>query len=320
MVVAIYVAVIGVCLWTLHAQRKNASSKQSSLRKVALTFKNDKEGIDNSCSFDTDVIPFVIDNSASCIICNDRNQFVENLRAQESFVETSHGTACSNYVGTIRICLTMDKETTMQYHITGAIYAPHSPFNILGIPFFGSFLGQDNTSYPTQDDNGTYIISSASRSHFIWDHGKQECHFCHNKRSLPILFHKTGNNYFGAFYTWITRLYRGSVQYAFSSAYSVIPDEDTPLCSRKGGRRLSNNDALPIPASDIDSSLPARSSYQFEPDKSLPMFTTQMPSHEGATSVVTPKSDFQFGQDVLYNDGAGNQERVVYKGTTPDGL
>jgi hypothetical protein len=110
------------------------------------------------------------------------------------------------------------------------------------------------------------------------------------------------------------------VHFAFSSAYSVIPDEDTPLRSSKGGRRLSNDDASPLPASDIDSSLPACSSYPFEPDKSLPTFTTPMPSHKGAKSVVTPKSDFELGQDVLYTNGAGNQERVVYEGATPDGL
>ncbi len=133
---------------------------------------------------------------------NDRSQLVGNLWTQESSVETSHGIACSNYVGTIRICLTMDEGLTIKYHIPSAIYAPDSPFNILGIPFFGSFLGQDNTHYPTQDDNGTYIISSASRSHFIWDHGKHKRHFCHDKRSLPILFLETGNNSFGAFCSW----------------------------------------------------------------------------------------------------------------------
>jgi hypothetical protein len=43
-VVAVNVAVLGVCLWTLHAQRRNASLKQSSLKKVALTSKNAKGG------------------------------------------------------------------------------------------------------------------------------------------------------------------------------------------------------------------------------------------------------------------------------------
>ncbi len=162
----------------------------------------------------------MINNSATCIIYNDRSQFVENLRAQVSSVETSHGTACSNYVGTIRIKLTTDEGTTIQYHIPGAIYAPDSPFNILGIPFFRSFLGQDNMPYPTQDDNGTYIISSASHSPFIWDHGQHEHHFCHNERSLPILFLETGKNYFDAFCTRVTRLYRNLVHYAF---FLLIP-------------------------------------------------------------------------------------------------
>ena len=32
-----------------------------------------------------------------------------------------------------------------------------------------------------------------------------------------------------------------------------------------------------------------------------------------------PDSDFVLGQDILYTDDVGNQERVVYKGATPDG-
>jgi hypothetical protein len=199
-----------------------------SQRNHSLTSKNAKEGTNISCSFDTDEILFVINNSATCIICNDRSQFVGNLRAQESSVEILHGTACSNYVGMILICLTMDEGMTMEYTIPSATYAPDSPFNILGIPFFGSFLGQDNTPYPTQDNDSIYIISSTSRSHFIWDHGKHECHFLHNKRNLPILFLETGNNYFGAFCTPMTKLYRDSAHYAFFSAYSIIPDEHSP--------------------------------------------------------------------------------------------
>jgi hypothetical protein len=68
----------------------------------------------------------------------------------------------------------------MQYHIPDAIYNPKSPFNILGIPFFGRFLGREVSPYPTSNDDGTYIQSSASRSHFVWDHGKHEHHFMHD--------------------------------------------------------------------------------------------------------------------------------------------
>ncbi len=37
------------------------------------------------------------------------------------------------------------------------------------------------------------------------------------------------------------------------------------------------------------------------------------------SQVVTPDSDFALGQDVLYTDDCGNQERLVYEGATPDG-
>ncbi len=104
-----------------------------------------------------------------------------------------------------------------------------------GNQFFWSFLGKDNTPYPTQANDGTYIISLASCSNFTWDHGKYERHFCHDERSLPILFYETGYNYFGAFCTRVIRLYRDSVHYAFCLAYLVIPDKEISLRSCKGG-------------------------------------------------------------------------------------
>ena len=38
------------------------------------------------------------------------------------------------------------------------------------------------------------------------------------------------------------------------------------------------------------------------------------------TTMVTPDTDFQLGQDVLFTDGKGSQARVVYKGAMLDGL
>ncbi len=49
-------------------------------------------------------------------------------------------------------------------------------------------------------------------------------------------------------------------------------------------------------------------------------FATPISSHKGIKLVVTPESDFELGQDILYTDGEGNQERVAHKGATPDGL
>jgi hypothetical protein len=87
----------------------------------------------------------------------------------------------------------------MQYHISNAIYNPNFPFNILGILFFGKFLGREDVPYPTSNNDGTYIQSSASCSRFVQDHGKHERHFIHDDQCLPVLHLNTGLNYYQAF-------------------------------------------------------------------------------------------------------------------------
>jgi hypothetical protein len=152
----------------------------SRLSLVSLATSEIQECTDFSFSFDSDGLLFVIDNSAICIICNNRMQFVGDLQAERSSVETTHGSASTDYVGTISLTVTTNKRDRMQYHIPDAMYNPNSPFNILGIPFFGKFLGREDAPYPTSNGDGTYIQSSASCSHFAWNHGKHEHHFMHN--------------------------------------------------------------------------------------------------------------------------------------------
>jgi hypothetical protein len=79
----------------------------------------------------------------------------------------SHGSVSTDCVGTISLTITTNDGERMQYHIPNAIYNPNSPFNILGIPIFGKFLGLEDTPYPTSDNDGTYIQSSASCSCFV---------------------------------------------------------------------------------------------------------------------------------------------------------
>ena len=149
---------------------KHAAFPQDSptrFSRVSLATSELQESPDNSFSFDSDGLPFVIDNSATCIICNDRAQFVGNLRAKKSSVETTHESASTDYVGTISLTLTTDDREKLQYHIPDAIYDPNSPFNILGIPFFGRFLGWGDLLCPTSDDDGTYVQSSAMRSRLV---------------------------------------------------------------------------------------------------------------------------------------------------------
>ncbi len=251
-----------------------ASSADKPALKASFATVDPQEGTGNSFSFDSDGLPFVIDNSATCIICNDRSQFVGHLRAEKSSIETTNGSASAEFVGTISQTLNTDNGEELQYHIPGAIYDPNSPFNILGIPFLGCFLGRNDSPTPTSDDDGTYVQSSAKKSRLVWDHGKYERNFIHDERSLPILHLNTGSKYYQAFCSRVGRVYDDIIHYAFSSSHSLIPNNvETPLRSR-----------------------------------------------EGVSQMVTPDSDFVLGQDVLYTDDIGNQERVVYEGATPDGL
>ena len=62
----------------------------------------------------------------------------------------------------IAVRLMTDAGQTFKYHVPNAIYDPNSPFNILGIPFLGDYIGAKDT-VPTRDDDGTYARSSASK-------------------------------------------------------------------------------------------------------------------------------------------------------------
>ena len=183
--------------------------------------------------FDSDGIQFVIDNSATCIICkNDRSLFVGPMRIQHTSVETTHGTASSLYAGTIAIRLTTDAGNTFEYHIPNATYDPNSPFNILGIPFLGVYFGAKDTVL-NRDDNGTYVQSSISKTTVVWDHGQHSRDFTHDAHSLPVLTLDTVVEYFQTFCTRVCRKYEDTVHFAFSSAHSIIIEEPmTPLHSQ----------------------------------------------------------------------------------------
>jgi len=199
-IVLINIALVAYGFWAIrrHKQKQPVGAKRAALASSDLT---QQSGDDKTQFFDTDGIPFVIDNSATCIICNDRSQFVGNLRAETTSVETSHGSADSDYVGTITIRLTTDVGDTMAYQIPNAIYNPSSPFNILGIPYLGKFFGTTNP-IPSYDDDGTFVHSSATRTHFVWDdHGKHERSFTHDNHLLPVLTLESGVGYFHAFCT-----------------------------------------------------------------------------------------------------------------------
>jgi hypothetical protein len=191
-----------------------------------------QECLDTSQSFDSVGIPFVIDNCAICIICNDRSQFVGPLRVQHTSVETTHVQPVRRMLVQLLFISRRMQGKRSKYHVPNAIYDPNLPLNILGIPFLGDHFGAKDT-VPTRGDDGSYVRSSASKTTFMWDHGQHSRDFTHDAQSLPVLTLDIGVGYFQALCTRVRRQYEDTIHFAFSSAHSILTDEPTtPLRSR----------------------------------------------------------------------------------------
>ena len=125
-------------------------------------------------SYDTDGIPFIIDNLAICILCNVRSLFIGKLKAEPTITKSADGQVCKqHYIGTCRLKFSDNANVTRSYDIPGCIYDPDTSFNIIGIPVLEEYFG-DKASGPQSnfEDNGAMILSSGGRSLFKWDHGK----------------------------------------------------------------------------------------------------------------------------------------------------
>ena len=105
----------------------------------------------------------------------------------------------------------------------GCVFDPATPINILGVPALGTFFGNNANAGSPYDEDGTTIKSGATRSHFIWDHGKHERNFMHGPILMPDLHLYVGNGYFNVFCTIIHKILRDKMHYTFSSAYLIDP-------------------------------------------------------------------------------------------------
>lgn len=257
--------------------RKRAQMRPRRHTCLANSLAEDSNGPVN---FDSDGITFIIDNSATVIMCNDRSMFPGELRKVRSAVETAYGVGVSTYVGTIRIRLTTDEGISMTYDIEGAVYDPKSNFNILGVPCLAAHFAKDELGDQAfegdQFDEGTHIHSRATRSTLTWDHGKHQRSFMHGTSNLPELALNTGEGYFQAFCTRVEIFYRDKIHYAFSSSRTFEPEDE-----------LDDEDLETMVFEDQD-----------EPQ------------------VI---GDFELGTNLVYTDGQGGVESVVYEGESSTG-
>jgi hypothetical protein len=195
------------------------------------------ENIDPSylTSWDTDGLYFCVDNSATCIICNDRSMFIGDLSPSKAEVLTSNGQNVPPQEGTLRLVLEDDTGVQHQYDIPGALYDPESPFNLLGVPFFSKYFGDAETM-------GTKIESGCHRSNFVWDHGKHERHFTHGIDCLPMLQVNTGQSYFKAFCTRVGRFYNDNIKFSLRAQRRVQFDIRQPQESSAKRRKYYSQD------------------------------------------------------------------------------
>ena len=175
-------------------------------------------------AWDTDGLLFVVDNSSTAIICNTRKFFTGNLTHTKIILETAEEMRdCTKLVGTVRLVLTDNTKEHHAYEITGYIFDPYSPINILGILPLGKYLNYIVDVQKSCDDDGNTIKSGATKSHFVWYHGRHKWHFIHSSSHMPEMNVFVGNGYYNYFCTCIHKFLKYKVHYAFFSAYSIEP-------------------------------------------------------------------------------------------------
>jgi hypothetical protein len=78
-IVMIFSSVLFSAALRIHRHAVTSCKSPSRLSAFSLATSEIQEVTDFSFSFGSDGLPFVINNSTTCIICNDQMQFVGNL-------------------------------------------------------------------------------------------------------------------------------------------------------------------------------------------------------------------------------------------------
>ena len=308
--------------WSLPS---NGTSAKRRKRRHHVAFATSSPALrgSESVSFETDGIPFIVDNSATCIITNDRSLFPGKLVPVQVQVDTvASSTSRQRYQGTIRLELVDDGNVKHVYDIPGAIYDPASNFNLLGIPTLADFFN-DRNSLPGDDVDcdGTTVKSSGCRSRLVWDHGQHMRTFTHGDSALPELLLYQGSGYFAAFCSRLRRQYDDNVAFAFSSAFSISPNhvEDPALVSddeeSEDEGDASHRNTGHAATQSVDSVEDLEWFTPPPPPSDLPP-----PFPSPRPPISPPSNSFELGMSLTFSDGAGKSETVVYEGVMPDGL
>ena len=144
----------------------------------------------NSHLFDTDSNTIIVDNSANCILWNQKSDFIKDTYislqgASTTGITSATGQGVPIGVGTLEVGWYDDSKNYHKYQLSNVYHVPTSPVNILGLSMFSKILGDYHAG-------GTRINSSGKDSIFTWDHGKFSRTFTHSESHMPELIVNDG--------------------------------------------------------------------------------------------------------------------------------
>ncbi len=145
---------------------------------------------------------------------------------------------------------------------------------------------------------------------FQWDHGKHQWHFKHGNTFLPELLTNKGEKYFIAFCTRISKFVDDKIKYAFSSVFTTSPD------SIPQPNVIPNDDNDEM--NEVQWNTPAHV-HQNEQTNKCVCFSKSIKPPKPILQ-KTPEIEFKLGMNIIFKDGTGKSEHVVYKGATASGL
>ncbi len=145
--------------------------------------------------FDPDAMIFVMDNSATGHICNDRSLFVGDLSKSLESVETCVGKMRGVQSGTIKITWVDDSGGKHTHHLEDVQFIPSSSVNILSIRRLAEHFGARQTG-ELDRNRETKIETDYDRSIFTFDHGRFTVTFQIAPSGLPEMCVNEGYNRF----------------------------------------------------------------------------------------------------------------------------
>ena len=106
----------------------------------------------------------------------------------------------------LKLILSDDANKNYSHVVRSCVFDPNTPVNILGVTTLGTFFGDSEYATDPLVEDGTTIELGATKSQFIWDHGRHERHFMDGCIQNIELYLYVGHRYFTYFCTILHKL------------------------------------------------------------------------------------------------------------------